>query len=153
MGNMAQSTRNTIPNTVSSKRVPNKTIVFSQWTCMLDIVETALIRDEIQFVRLDGSMTVASRDSAITKFSESSDFNVFLVSLKAVALGLNLVAANHVVLLDPWWNPALEEQAIDRAHRIGQMREVTIHRFTVTGTVEDKIIQLQEQKMSFVRKA
>merc|ERR1711904_605229 len=86
-------------------------------------------------------------------FSSRMDVNIMIMSLKAAAVGLNLVAANHVVLLDLWWNPTLEEQAIDRAHRIGQSREVTIHRLTVVGTIEDQILQLQKHKIDIVQRA
>merc|ERR1739845_133005 len=73
---------------------------------------------------------------------------VIIMSLKAAAVGLNLVAANHVILLDPWWNPTLEEQAIDRAHRIGQTREVRVYRFVMSGTVEEKMVQMQKHKLN-----
>jgi SNF2 family DNA or RNA helicase len=113
----------------SKRRVTgsNKVIVFSQWTSMLDLVEIPLSCYGIKYVRLDGTMSIIARDKVIHDFSESSEIMVIIMSLKAAAVGLNLVAANHVILLDLWWNPTQEEQAIDRAHRIGQIREVTIY--------------------------
>ncbi len=95
-------------------------IVFSQWTSMLDVLEVALTRAGHLYRRLDGAMAVAQRERSIGDFEQRSDVNVLLVSLKAAALGLNLTVANHVVLMDMWWNPTTEEQAIDRAHRIGE---------------------------------
>jgi SNF2 family DNA or RNA helicase len=88
-------------------------------------------------------MSVLQRQRAIEEFEGRDDVLVLLVSLKAAALGVNLTAANHVVLLDLWWNPATEEQAIDRAHRIGQTRTVQVTRLTVPGTVEERILALQ----------
>merc|ERR1712224_471523 len=131
---------------------PNKVIVFSQWTSMLDLIEIPLSLDGIKYIRLDGTMSVSTRDKAVQDFSSRLDVNVMIMSLKAAAVGLNLVAANHVVILDLWWNPTLEEQAIDRAHRIGQTREVTIHRLTIAGTVEDRILKLQEKKLNIVNR-
>jgi SNF2 family DNA or RNA helicase len=129
----------------------NKVIVFSQWTSMLDIVEIPLTRDGIQYIRLDGSMNISARDNAIQRFNDSQHAIVLIMSLKAAAVGLNLVAANHVILLDPWWNPTLEEQAIDRAHRIGQTREVRVYRFVMSGTVEEKMVQMQKHKLNIFR--
>ncbi|KAK9831907.1 hypothetical protein WJX81_008001 [Elliptochloris bilobata] len=132
---------------------PEKAIVFSQWTGMLDLVEAALGRAGLRSRRLDGSMSISAREAAIASFQSKSGADVLLVSLKAAALGLNLTAANHVVLLDLWWNPTTEEQAIDRAHRIGQARAVHVTRITIEGTVEDKILQLQERKRAMAETA
>lgn len=102
----------------------DKVIVFSQWTSMLDLLEVPLKAARYPFRRLDGTMSVAQREKAVMDFEGRPEVFVLLVSLKAAALGVNLVAANHVVLMDLWWNPTQEAQAIDRAHRIGQTREV-----------------------------
>ncbi|GFH27123.1 uncharacterized protein HaLaN_25391, partial [Haematococcus lacustris] len=99
-------------------RKPEKVIVFSQWTGMLDVLEIALRRAGHVFTRLDGGLSIAAREQAIAEFEGKAEVLVLLVSLKAAALGLNLTVANHVVLMDLWWNPTIEEQAIDRAHRI-----------------------------------
>ncbi|KAJ6739798.1 TRANSCRIPTION TERMINATION FACTOR 2-RELATED [Salix purpurea] len=122
---------------------PIKAIVFSQWTSMLDLVERSLNQHCIQYRRLDGTMTLSSRDKV----------TVMLMSLKAGNLGLNMVAACHVILLDLWWNPTTEDQAIDRAHRIGQTRPVTVTRLTIKDTVEDRILALQDEKRKMVASA
>lgn len=123
-----------------------KSIVFSQWTSMLDIVEEPLRQCRIRFVRLDGSMVQAHRVAAIRTFAQDPSVTVFLISMKAGGLGLNLVSASHVFLLDPWWNPATEQQAIDRVHRMGQVRPVVVTRFIIRGTIEERILELQEKK-------
>ncbi|KAM2658221.1 hypothetical protein EV2_020960 [Malus domestica] len=132
---------------------PIKTIIFSQWTGMLDLVEASLNEYCIQYRRLDGTMSLASRDRAVKDFNTDPEIIVMLMSLKAGNLGLNMVAACHVILLDLWWNPTTEDQAIDRAHRIGQTRPVTVTRLTIKDTVEDRILALQEEKRKMVASA
>lgn len=132
---------------------PEKVIVFSQWTSMLDLLEVPLKRGRYGYRRLDGTMTVPARERAIGDFEDRSDVMVLLVSLKAAALGVNLTAANHVVLMDLWWNPTVEEQAIDRAHRIGQTRTVHVTRITIKGSVEERILQLQNDKRACINAA
>merc|ERR1719450_24523 len=124
----------------------NKAIVFSQFTAMLELVEFRLKREGIACVIFRGGMTMQARDDAIAAFNTDPTLKVILISLKAGGEGLNLQVANHVFLLDPWWNPAGELQAIQRAHRIGQTKEVRAVRFITTGTVEEKIVALQEKK-------
>lgn len=137
----------------SSSQGPIKTIVFSQWTRMLDLFEYSLNLYCIQYRRLDGSMSLAARDRAVREFNTDPEVTVMLMSLKAGNLGLNMVAACHVILLDLWWNPTTEDQAIDRAHRIGQTRPVTVSRITIKDTVEDRILALQEEKRKIVASA
>ncbi|KMT02551.1 hypothetical protein BVRB_9g202380 [Beta vulgaris subsp. vulgaris] len=137
----------------SSSEGPIKTIIFSQWTRMLDLFEYSLNLYCIQYRRLDGSMSLAARDRAVREFNTDPEVTVMLMSLKAGNLGLNMVAACHVILLDLWWNPATEDQAIDRAHRIGQTRPVTVSRITIKDTVEDRILALQEEKRKIVASA
>ncbi|KAK9267856.1 hypothetical protein L1049_010293 [Liquidambar formosana] len=127
----------------SIKVVGEKAIVFSQWTRMLDLLEDCLKNSSIQYRRLDGTMSVMARDKAVKDFNTLPEVSVMIMSLKAASLGLNMVAACHVLLLDLWWNPTTEDQAIDRAHRIGQTRPVTVLRLTVKDTVEDRILALQ----------
>ncbi|GMH38240.1 hypothetical protein BSKO_06124 [Bryopsis sp. KO-2023] len=129
---------------------PDKVLVFSQWTSMLDLIEIPLTKEKFKYRRLDGSMSLQKRETAIKEFRENPEVIVLLMSLKAAALGLNLTCANHVVLFDMWWNPTIEEQAIDRAHRIGQTRDVKVTRLAIKDSVEQKIIQLQEEKRSLI---
>ena len=128
----------------------DKVIVFSQWTSMLDLVEKALAESGYQFRRVDGTMSLMQREEHLQDFKTRRSVCVLLLSLRAASLGLNLVVANHVVLLDLWWNPAVEDQAIDRTHRIGQRKGVHVTRITVKDTVEDKILELQERKREIV---
>ncbi|CAI8591207.1 unnamed protein product [Vicia faba] len=130
-----------------------KAIVFSQWTGMLDLLEACLENSSIQYRRLDGTMSVVARDKAVKDFNTLPEVTVMIMSLKAASLGLNMVAACHVLMLDLWWNPTTEDQAIDRAHRIGQTRPVTVLRLTVKDTVEDRILALQEKKRKMVASA
>ncbi|KAI0527255.1 hypothetical protein KFK09_002854 [Dendrobium nobile] len=134
----------------SNVKQTEKAIVFSQWTRMLDLLEVSLKDYHILYRRLDGTMSVAAREKAIKDFNMLPEVTVIIMSLKAASLGLNMVAACHVILLDLWWNPTTEDQAIDRAHRIGQIRPVTVSRLTVKDTVEDRILALQEKKRKMV---
>lgn len=131
----------------------DKTIVFSQFTSFLDIVEKFLRKAGIKFVRYDGSMKLDERSEALEKFRNNPKYNVALISFKAGSTGLNLTAANHVVLLDLWWNPALEDQAFDRAHRFGQKKDVFIHKLVIPKTVEERIQELQNKKRDLATKA
>ncbi|KAL0321227.1 UNVERIFIED_CONTAM: Helicase-like transcription factor CHR28 [Sesamum radiatum] len=135
------------------KVMGEKAIVFSQWTGMLDLLEACLKKSSIQYRRLDGTMPVAARDRAVKDFNSLPQVSVMIMSLKAASLGLNMVAACNVILLDLWWNPTTEDQAIDRAHRIGQKRPVSVFRLTVKDTVEDRILLLQQRKRKMVSSA
>jgi SNF2 family DNA or RNA helicase len=129
----------------------HKSLVFSQWTSLLDLIEPRLTREKIAFTRLDGS--TRDRQGVVQAFQEESGPPVMLISLKAGGAGLNLTAADHVFLVDPWWNPAVEDQAADRAHRIGQERPVMIHRLVANGTVEERILALQGEKRALAEAA
>jgi superfamily II DNA or RNA helicase len=122
----------------------HKALVFSQWTSLLDLIEPALNNAGIPYTRLDGS--TRDRGEVVDRFQSEDGPPVMLISLKAGGTGLNLTAADHVFLCDPWWNPAVEDQAADRAHRIGQDRPVTIYRLIAVDTVEERILDLQEKK-------
>jgi SNF2 family DNA or RNA helicase len=122
----------------------HKSLVFSQWTSMLDLLEPKLRERGLAFVRLDGS--TVDRAGVVDRFQRDRELPVFLVSLKAGGVGLNLTAADHVFLFDPWWNPAVEEQAFDRAHRIGQEKPVFVYRLVAAETVEERILDLQREK-------
>jgi SNF2 family DNA or RNA helicase len=122
----------------------HKALVFSQWTSLLDLVEPHLKTAGITWNRLDGSTT--DRGSVVNAFQSDGGPSVMLLSLKAGGVGLNLTAADHVFLLDPWWNPAVEDQAADRTHRIGQDKPVFVYRVVAKDTVEERILVLQEKK-------
>jgi len=122
----------------------HKILVFSQWTSLLNRVEERLRGLEIDWTRLDGA--TRNRQAVVDTFQSDEGPPVFLLSLKAGGTGLNLTAADYVVILDPWWNPAVEQQAMDRAHRIGQDKPVVACRFIAENTVEERILELQEAK-------
>jgi hypothetical protein len=122
----------------------HKTLVFSQFTSLLAIVRSRLDGDKIPYVYLDGR--TRDREARVEQFQSDPNVKLFLISLKAGGLGLNLHAAEYVYLLDPWWNPAVEAQAIDRAHRIGQTRRVFAYRIIARNTVEEKVLELQKSK-------
>lgn len=123
----------------------HKVLVFSQFVKLLSIVRARLDREKIEYTYLDGS--TRDRAAVVNEFREDPDCGVFLISLRAGGLGLNLTEASYVYILDPWWNPAVEAQAIDRAHRIGQTRPVFAYRLIAQGTVEEKIQALQAEKV------
>jgi SNF2 family DNA or RNA helicase len=125
--------------------------VFSQWTSLLDLIEPELNEAGLAFARLDGS--TADRGAVVERFQANDGPPVMLISLKAGGTGLNLTAADHVFLVDPWWNPAVEAQAADRAHRIGQTSTVLVYRLVSQGTVEERILGLQEQKRALFEAA
>ncbi len=122
----------------------HKALVFSQWTQFLDRIESSVAGAGLSSVRLDGS--TRDRAAVVDQFQNDPDTSVFLISLQAGGSGLNLTAADHVFLMDPWWNPAVEQQAADRAHRIGQDRPVMVYRLVSKDTVEERVLALQEQK-------
>jgi len=122
----------------------HKALVFSQFTTLLGIVRDRLDRGGVSYEYLDGR--TRNRAARVRRFEEDADCQLFLVSLKAGGLGLNLTAADYVFLLDPWWNPAAEAQAIDRTHRIGQTRPVFAYRLIARDTVEEKVLALQQTK-------
>ena len=122
----------------------HKALVFSQWTSLLDLIEPVLSQIGIEFTRLDGS--TRDRAAVVESFQSEAGPPVMLISLKAGGTGLNLTAADYVFLCDPWWNPAVEDQAADRAHRIGQERPVMIYRLVAADTVEERILELQQRK-------
>ena len=129
----------------------HKALVFSQWTGLLDLVEPVLDEGDIPFTRLDGS--TRDRGAVVDAFQSDDGPPVMLISLRAGGTGLNLTAADHVFLLDPWWNPAVEDQAADRAHRIGQDKPVFVHRLVARDTVEERILALQERKRALAEAA
>jgi SNF2 family DNA or RNA helicase len=123
----------------------HKILIFSQFVKHLTIVKDFLISKNLDFAYLDGS--TKNRRAQVERFQNEDDLKLFLISLKAGGLGLNLTKAEYVFILDPWWNPAIEQQAIDRAHRIGQKNKVFTYKFITKNTVEEKILNLQRRKM------
>lgn len=129
----------------------HKALVFSQFLGMLQLIREELDRLHIPYVYFDGSTSSTEREKAIRKFQDEDDCRVFLISLKAGGVGLNLTAADYVYIVDPWWNPAVEQQAIDRTHRIGQTKNIFAYRLICKDTIEEKILLLQERKLSLVK--
>ncbi|MFA5046289.1 MAG: DEAD/DEAH box helicase, partial [Paludibacter sp.] len=123
----------------------DKVLVFSSFVEHLKLYKNYLNERKINYCYLDGS--TKDRKEQVEKFQHSDDFPIFLLSLKAGGVGLNLTRASYVFLLDPWWNPAAEAQAFDRAHRIGQQNKVFVYKFITQNSIEEKILQLQEQKL------
>ncbi len=126
----------------------HKILIFSQFVKHLKIISDYLFKNKLDFAYLDGS--TRDRQEQVERFQQESDLQLFLISLKAGGLGLNLTKADYVFLSDPWWNPAIEAQAIDRAHRIGQENRVFTYKFITKNTVEEKILQLQQRKLRLV---
>lgn len=124
----------------------HKALIFSQFLGMLSLIKQKLVENNIQFEYFDGSTPPHERERAIQNFQNSDNCRVFLISLKAGGVGLNLTAADYVYIVDPWWNPAVEQQAIDRTHRIGQTKNIFAYRMICKDTIEDKILQLQDRK-------
>jgi non-specific serine/threonine protein kinase len=124
----------------------HKALIFSQFLGMLSLIKEKLTENNIEFEYFDGSTSAADREKAIQNFQSNEQCRVFLISLKAGGVGLNLTAADYVYIVDPWWNPAVEQQAIDRTHRIGQTKNIFAYRMICKDTIEDKILQLQERK-------
>ncbi|KAH7003778.1 SNF2 family N-terminal domain-containing protein [Fusarium venenatum] len=123
-----------------------KSVVFSQFTSFLSLIEPALTRANINFLRLDGSMAQKARAAVLDKFTERKGFTILLLSLRAGGVGLNLTSAGRVFMMDPWWSFAVEAQAIDRVHRMGQESEVQVKRFVVKESVEERMLKVQERK-------
>ena len=123
----------------------HKVLVFSQFVGHLKLIETHLQETAVSYQYLDGSVSVDARRERIAAF-QAGQGEVFLISLTAGGFGLNLTAADYVIHMDPWWNPAVEDQASDRAHRIGQTRPVTIYRLVTRGTIEEQIVDLHHSK-------
>ena len=135
-----------VPRVVEAVEEDHKTLVFSQFTSFLTIVRARLDERGLPYEYLDGR--TRDRESKVERFQNDPACRLFLISLKAGGLGLNLTAAEYVFLLDPWWNPAVEAQAIDRAHRIGQARHVFAYRLIARDTVEERVLELQQRKRS-----
>jgi len=131
---------------ITDKTAQHKVLIFSQFTSMLALLKNELDALGIAYEYLDGKSTSKQREASVQNFQTNDDLRVFLISLKAGGTGLNLTAADYVYILDPWWNPAVENQAIDRIYRIGQDKKVFAYRMICKDTVEEKILDLQAKK-------
>lgn len=129
----------------------HKALVFSQFLGMLALIRAKLDELGIKYEYFDGSTSAPDREKAIQSFQNNDEVRVFLISLKAGGVGLNLTAADYVYIVDPWWNPAVEQQAIDRTHRIGQTKNIFAYRMICKDTIEDKILQLQDKKRALAK--
>lgn len=123
----------------------HQAIIFSQFTTYLDLIQKVIRERHWKVARIDGTQSVKKRQAQVEVF-QGGEAPIFLISLKAGGVGLNLTAASYVFIMDPWWNPAVESQAIDRAHRIGQQNTLTVYRPIIKGSVEEKVIELQKMK-------
>jgi len=137
----------------SRKKAGTKTVVFSQWTSFLNIIQHQLDTHGFRYARIDGSMRPAQRDAATHALETDPECTVMLASLAVCSVGLNLVAANQVVLADSWWAPAIEDQAVDRVHRLGQKRPTTVWRLVVEGSVEEAVLDVQAEKRKLMMAA
>ena len=129
----------------------HRALVFSQFVSMLSLLKERLAAEGIEYCYLDGSTT--DRGAVVEQFQKNTAIPVFLISLKAGGVGLNLTGADTVIHFDPWWNPAVEDQATDRAHRIGQTKVVTSYKLIARDTVEEKILALQNRKRGMIQAA
>ena len=127
-----------------------KCVVFSQFLGMIDLIGGCMQDMNIKFTRVDGSMKMEKRTQNIASFTRDDEVSVILISLKAGAVGLNLTAANNVFMVDPWWNPAIEDQAIERVHRIGQVKNVSVKRFICENTIEERVIEKNVLKRQMI---
>jgi SWI/SNF-related matrix-associated actin-dependent regulator of chromatin subfamily A3 len=137
----------------SAKDKSDKTIIFSQWTSFLDLIQVHLAAEGYKFTRIDGSMSAVTRDASLDALDNDPDTTIMLASLSVCSVGLNLVAANQVIMADSWWAPAIEDQAVDRVHRLGQKRETTVFRLVVEGSVEERVLGIQSDKRKLMAMA
>jgi SWI/SNF-related matrix-associated actin-dependent regulator of chromatin subfamily A3 len=137
----------------SHRKVGTKVVIFSQWTSFLNIIENQLSENNFKFTRIDGTMTAIRRDAAMETFEKDPECTIMLASLAVCSVGLNLVAANQVVLCDSWWAPAIEDQAVDRVHRLGQTRPTTVWRLVVEGSIEERVLDIQAEKRKLMMTA
>ncbi|EEB05461.2 ATP-dependent DNA helicase [Schizosaccharomyces japonicus yFS275] len=142
-----------IINDIHKKHPSDKVLLFSQFVPFLELFMVPLTQKGLKFIAYNGGMNAAQRNDALTAFETDPDAIVLLISLKAGNVGLNLTCANHVIVLDPFWNPFVEDQAIDRAHRIGQTKDITVHRVIVGETIEERVVALQNKKRELINGA
>eukprot|EP00040_Diaphanoeca_grandis_P017512 m.91480 g.91480 ORF g.91480 m.91480 type:complete len:1104 (+) comp26474_c0_seq1:162-3473(+) len=143
---VGEKIRYLIDYVTNSAPTTDKIVVFSSFTRFLDLIASALIANGHPVLHLDGRMSAKKRKLSLDEFSQDASKRIMLCSLKAAGVGLNLVMANHLLLMDPWWNPAAEEQAIDRIYRIGQTKPVSVIRLLIEGSIEEKMLSLANDK-------
>lgn len=135
------------------KKEGSKVIIFSQWTSFLNVIQRQLDEAGYTYTRIDGSMNTSRRDAAIRALDHDPNTRIMLASLSVCSVGLNLVSADTVILADSWWAPAIEDQAVDRVHRLGQTRPTTVWRLVMEGTVEERVLDVQSKKRNLVTQA
>ncbi|WP_339924512.1 SNF2-related protein [uncultured Cyclobacterium sp.] len=150
-GKSASTKMETLLEHITEKTGNHKVLVFSQFVKMLDIVQEKFKENQIEYNYLDGKTSLKEREARVNQFQNDDTKRVFLISLKAGGTGLNLTAADYVYILDPWWNPAVENQAIDRCYRMGQEKHVMAYRMVCTNTIEEKIMLLQQAKTKMAK--
>ena len=131
----------------------SKVVIFSQWTSFLNIIQHRLQEENMNYVRIDGTMSAAARDASISALNNNPNTRILLASLAVCSVGLNLVAADTVIMSDSWWAPAIEDQAVDRVHRLGQTRNCTVWRLVMEDSIEERVLEIQGEKRSLVSKA
>lgn len=138
----------------ASRRDPlSKVVIFSQWTSFLNIIEQQIHEAGMNYTRIDGTMKPGERDDSIRALEQDPECRIMLASLSVCSVGLNLVAADTVILADSWWAPAIEDQAVDRVHRLGQTRPCTVWRLVMEGSIEERVLEIQAEKRKLVGKA
>ncbi|KAI4183547.1 MAG: hypothetical protein LQ346_006301 [Caloplaca aetnensis] len=139
--------------TASRQKEGSKVVIFSQWTSFLNIVEHQLQEKGWKYTRIDGKMRAGQRDAAMTALNDDPGCRIMLASLAVCSVGLNLVAANHVIMADSWWAPSIEDQAVDRVHRLGQTKPTTVWRLVVDKSIEDHVLGIQSEKRKLMMTA
>lgn len=137
----------------SSKKPGTKTVIFSQWTSFLNIIQAQLDANGYNYARIDGTMRANQRDASLTALESDPECTIMLASLAVCSVGLNLVAANQVILADSWWAPAIEDQAVDRVHRLGQKKPTTVWRLVMNDSIEDQVLNIQAEKRKLMMTA
>lgn len=137
----------------ASRDTGNKTIIFSQWTRFLDVVQARLDREGYKYCRMDGTMSAPLRDQALDRLANDPSCTIMLASLGVCSVGLNLVTANQIILSDTWWAPAIEDQAVDRCHRLGQKKKTTVFRLVMEDSIEERTLEIQAEKRKLMMAA
>lgn len=137
----------------SHKKAGTKTVIFSQWTSFLNIIQAQLDANGYKYARIDGTMRANQRDASLVALETNPECTIMLASLAVCSVGLNLVAANQVILADSWWAPAIEDQAVDRVHRLGQKKPTTVWRLVMNDSIEDQVLNIQAEKRKLMMTA